>query len=78
MRIEVLCVLSVSRYLRIVVDDVEAFKNLVAQTSEWVSEFSGCFVLLLSAVSCNTVFHFASPPMGATPLSVYLEIWLRK
>lgn len=77
-RIEVLCVLSVSRYLRIVVDDVEAFKKLVAQTSEWVSEFSGCFVSLLSAVSCNTVFHFAFPPMGATPLSVDLEIWLRK
>ncbi len=60
-RIEVLCVLSVSRYLRIVVDDVEAFKKLIAQTSEWVGEFSGCFVLLLSPVSCNRVFHFASP-----------------
>ncbi len=77
-RIEVLCVLSVSRYLRIVVDDVEVFKKLLAQTSEWVSEFSGCFVLLLSAVSCNRVFHFASPPMGATPLSADLEIWLWK
>jgi hypothetical protein len=77
-RLDVLCVLSVSRYLRIVVDDVEAFKKLVAQTSELVSEFSGCFVLLLSALSCNRVFHFASPTMGATPLSVDLEIWLRK
>jgi hypothetical protein len=45
-RIEVLCVLSVSRYLRIVVDDVEAFKKLVAQTSEWVSSFSGLFCVV--------------------------------